>query len=118
MPVVEMAHCIMQYRRGRLDVSGWPDCAPGKNDTRLAREFLLFLKNFGLCRKTQRRSRFDERYFSDEAFDADAVANLTDASIFADETQASEVIDAVSKALAAATSAIPAVSVRNTRAPN
>jgi len=93
--VADMAHCIMDFRRGRLDVSAWPDCVPGANDVRLAREFLLFLANFGVCRKVQRGSRLDDRYVSDEMFDTNGLANLTDASIFVSETQASEVVDAI-----------------------
>lgn len=45
-------HCeaLLMFRQGKLDVSGWPDCAPDSNDPRMVREFLLFLWHHGLCR--------------------------------------------------------------------
>jgi HNH endonuclease len=41
---------IIQYRRALLDISNWPDCAVNSNDKRMAREFLLFLCNYGFCK--------------------------------------------------------------------
>lgn len=41
--------CIRDLRRGRLNLDDWPDCAPESNDRRMAREFLLFLANYGFC---------------------------------------------------------------------
>lgn len=38
---------IRSYRRYDLDLSSWPDCVPSANDHRIAREFLLFLANYG-----------------------------------------------------------------------
>jgi hypothetical protein len=35
------------YRSGELDVSQWPNCCEESNDKRMAREFLLFLANYG-----------------------------------------------------------------------
>lgn len=35
------------YRDLSLDVSEWPNCIPSANDHRIAREFLLFLSNYG-----------------------------------------------------------------------
>lgn len=91
----EIASLVIQFRRGSLDVSSWPDCTPESNDKRLAREFLLFLENFGLCRKVEGSSRLDDRYYADEAFDADAVNSLTTDSIFEGDTQANAVVDAI-----------------------
>ncbi len=93
--VAEIANLLIRFRRGTLDVSSWPDCTPESNDKRLAREFLLFLENFGLCRKVEGSSSLDDRYYADEAFDAEAVGNLTTASIFQGDTQANEVVEAV-----------------------
>lgn len=39
--------CITDFRAGSLDISSWPDCCPASNDRRMAREFLLFLANYG-----------------------------------------------------------------------
>ena len=53
---------IILYRRGRLDLSLWPDCAPGANDKRMAREFLLFLWHYGFCSITPSRARYEDKY--------------------------------------------------------
>ena len=47
-------HCeaILEHRSDRLDLSDWPDCAPGSNDTRMAREFLLFLEHHGFVKSS------------------------------------------------------------------
>lgn len=47
----EYVDALVLYRHGQLDLSGWPDCAPNSNDKRMAREFLLFLANYGFCNK-------------------------------------------------------------------
>ena len=44
---------IILYRRSRLDLSDWPNCAPMANDQRIAREFLLFLSNYGFLQQTK-----------------------------------------------------------------
>lgn len=46
----EYTNAIMQYRQGHLSLNGWPDCAPGANDKRMAKEFLLFLANYEFCK--------------------------------------------------------------------
>lgn len=43
----DFASIVVAYREGRLDVSSWPDCCTSANDHRIAREFLLFLSNYG-----------------------------------------------------------------------
>lgn len=69
----EIADCVISYRRGALDVSGWPDCAPEANDKRLAREFLLFLENFGVCQSDSQSNRYDQRFFIDQVFDQEVI---------------------------------------------
>jgi len=55
---------LIQFRDGKLDVSGWPDCAPLANDRRMAREFLLFLSNYGFCEVVHLvRGNENEKYF-------------------------------------------------------
>jgi hypothetical protein len=44
----EYLESLASFRLGSLDLTGWPDCAPESNDRRMAREFLLFLANYGL----------------------------------------------------------------------
>jgi hypothetical protein len=57
------ARAIVDFRRGVLNISNWPDCAPQDNDKRMAREFLLFLSNYSFCRKSEDESSiYDEKY--------------------------------------------------------
>ena len=45
--VEDYSSFIMRHRNGLLDLSQWPDCQPEANDRRIAREFMLFLANYG-----------------------------------------------------------------------
>lgn len=38
---------ILQFRGHRITLEGWPDCTPKDNDQRFAREYFLFLSNYG-----------------------------------------------------------------------
>lgn len=91
-----IAQHVVRYRHGQLNVSGWPDCAPEANDKRLAREFLLFLANFGLLRhEPEAVGRDEQRFYMDELFDVDAATESTGTSIFADEANAEEAVENV-----------------------
>lgn len=54
---------IMWHRDGAIDLSGWPDCIPSANDIRIAREYLLFLSNYGYIEKKSGHDRMSEQYF-------------------------------------------------------
>ncbi|MDR3364757.1 MAG: HNH endonuclease [Clostridiales Family XIII bacterium] len=69
--VVDYVNFITWYRRDEIDVSGWPDCCPGANDQRIAREFLLFLSNYGYINKIGGKSRLEERYEYNQDIDAE-----------------------------------------------
>jgi hypothetical protein len=59
----DSAEAIIQHRRGKIDVSNWPDCATSSNDKRMAREFLIFLSNYGFCKKESvEKGNANERY--------------------------------------------------------
>ncbi len=45
----EYPEAVYQFRIGALDIAAWPNCTPEANDKRMAREFLYFLDNFGIC---------------------------------------------------------------------
>lgn len=90
----EIAKSILLFRKGRLDLTGWPDCAPDSNDVRLAREFLLFLANFGFLRLELNGRRDDQRFFLDEVFDAEAIAAPVIASIY-DPSTAEQAVDEI-----------------------
>jgi hypothetical protein len=90
-----IARQISRYRRGKLDVSSWPDCAPRANDKRLAREFLLFLANFGLLRREPKGLIDQERFYLNELFDVDAATAPIESSIFGDEESANVAVEEV-----------------------
>lgn len=91
----EIAKQIDLHRRKRLDVSGWPDCAPEDNDMRIAKEFLLFLANFGLLRLDPDGAGHDQRFWLDEVFDVDAAVPPVVASIFSGADNGTAAIEEV-----------------------
>jgi hypothetical protein len=94
-PPNNIARHVSRYRRGTLNVSDWPDCAPGANDERLTREFLLFLSSFGILRHDPEGSRDEQRFYMDEAFNVDeAIAPIQD-SIFKDDASAEQAVDEI-----------------------
>lgn len=54
---------ILWNRSGEVDLSNWPNCIPGANDIRIAREYLLFLSNYGYIEKKTGHDRMSEQYF-------------------------------------------------------
>ena len=52
VPPEDYADTVLAHRKRALDISSWPNCAPGANDARMAREFLLFLSYYGFCRQS------------------------------------------------------------------
>ena len=54
---------ISWYREGKLNLAGWPNCCTEANDFRIAREFLLFLQNYGFLNRIEDTTRENERYF-------------------------------------------------------
>lgn len=91
----EIALILVDVRDNKINIDDWPNCAPEANDKRLAREFLLFLSNFGICRYVNTDSEYGSRYYLDELFDVDAVTSITSASIFKSDKESNEVIDAI-----------------------
>ncbi|MDR1028699.1 MAG: HNH endonuclease [Clostridiales Family XIII bacterium] len=53
---------ILAYRHDQISISDWPDFASGANDARIAREYLLFLSNYGYIIKIGGHDRMSERY--------------------------------------------------------
>lgn len=91
----QIAEAIALQRAGKLDVTGWPDCTPASNDSRLAREFLLFLAHYGFCRIIQHENRLEDRYGLDEAYSAEAVRLDTHTSIFAAQDNTDAVVQSI-----------------------
>ena len=53
---------ILWYRAGEISLIGWPNCCPESNDMRIAREYLLFLSNYGYIIHTSGTTRMEEKY--------------------------------------------------------
>lgn len=93
-PSADMAMAVIAFREGKLSTADWPNCAPAANDRRLANEFLLFLANFDVLRRVPGTGRDDARFVMDEFIASEALKVETKASIFNEEEEASEAVDA------------------------
>lgn len=61
--VDDYVNFIMWYRNKEINVDQWPNCCESANDHRMAREFLLFLTNYGyLLRRGYEGNSYD--YYS------------------------------------------------------
>ena len=72
--IADYVSFIRANRAGRLDLSRWPDCAPSANDPRIAREFLLFLANYGYLTRLELA---EERFLYNQLLD-DEIAEIID----------------------------------------
>lgn len=57
-PLQDVVRVIDDFRSGRTTLAGWPDCAPGANDPRMAAEFLSFLATYGFCVEEDRGANY------------------------------------------------------------
>lgn len=48
---IDHADTILAVRKKVLSVADWPNCVPAENDHRMAREFLIFLEEYGYCHR-------------------------------------------------------------------
>ena len=88
---------LVSYRMGALDIAGFPDCAPKANDKRLAREFLLFLRNFGVClssEETDSRNLYEEKFRVDDV-SLDLVSDYERPSFFEEGSLVNEELSAL-----------------------
>ena len=58
----DYANFIRWYRSGEISIADWPNCCKGANDFRIAREYLLFLSNYGYIERIAGRTREVEQY--------------------------------------------------------
>jgi hypothetical protein len=96
VPIAEHVEAIELFRLNRLNSDAFPDCAPGANDRRMVREFLLFLSYYGFCTliagETNEQDRFQASQTAIEEFGA--ITRLHEAQDF-DEVVESVRIDPV-----------------------
>ena len=60
--IEDYVNFIRWYRAEEIVISDWPNCCPAANDFRIAREYLLFLSNYGYIERREGRTREDEQY--------------------------------------------------------
>lgn len=53
---------IIWFRTGEISLLGWPKCCQEANDMRIAREYFLFLKNYGYVDCESKNRRLEEKY--------------------------------------------------------
>ncbi len=74
--ITDYVGCIREFREGKLSLSGWPNCCPEANDLRIAREYLLFLSNYGYMIKQDGQTREAEQYYYNFSLDDEIQAIL------------------------------------------
>ena len=107
--VVDYVAFIRARREGRLDLSRWPDYAPSTNDPRMAREFLLFLSNYGyLTRKDCAEERFCYNLLlDDEIAEVISLAETGETGSLVTRLQASDVTSEIERKRVQASSRRP-----------
>jgi hypothetical protein len=80
--LAEYVEAILAYRDGRLNVDLFPDCAPGSNDKRMIREFLLFLAHYGFCQIVEGKTNATDQFFLGKELveEVEAIATLPELS--------------------------------------
>lgn len=76
-PIESYVNYILRYRANELSLIGWPNCCSEVNDFRIAREFLLFLSNYGYLIKNAVSTRDSEQYYYNSDIDHEIQAILT-----------------------------------------
>ena len=89
--VDDYIHFILWYRTKDITLIGWPDCCPRDNDTRIAREYLLFLSNYGYLVKSEGKTRMTEQYAYNSLLDNEIT------NILAEKTSDQSLIQAVTQ---------------------
>lgn len=76
--LVDYVNFILWFRAGQITLIGWPNCIPGANDLRIAREYLLFLSNYGYIIRKEQNTRVDEQYLYNQELDSEISAILAE----------------------------------------
>jgi len=76
--VEDYVNFILWFRTGQITLIGWPNCVPGANDLRIAREYLLFLSHYGYIARQGQNTRLDEQYLFNNDLDSEIAAILAE----------------------------------------
>ena len=75
----DYANFVYWYRTNQINIDNWPDCTPRSNDSRIAREFLLFLQNYGylIVEEAMGTNRYNQKYIYNSELDEEIVKIIT-----------------------------------------
>lgn len=73
----EYAEYIFCFREKKLDISLWPNCQKGANDKRMAREFLLFLSNYGYLVQKEGKNNYTNHFDYNQMLDSEIVSIIS-----------------------------------------
>lgn len=91
--VQDYVNFIVRFRAGELALVGWPNCCTGANDERMAKEFLLFLLNYGYLNE-HTEERQGKRYYINSVLRDEIFAIISEKAHSESLTQALEEIRA------------------------
>lgn len=91
--VQDYVNFIVRFRAGELALVGWPNCCTGANDERMAKEFLLFLSNYGYLNE-HTEERQGKRYYINSVLRDEIFAIISEKAHSESLTQALEEIRA------------------------
>jgi hypothetical protein len=69
---------ILWFRTGEIDLKEWPNCCQRDNDHRIAREYLLFLSNYGYLLKQEGKTNKSEQYIYNSILDVEITNMLAE----------------------------------------
>lgn len=74
----DYANFVYWYRTKQITLENWPDCTPRANDKRIAREYLMFLENYGYISTDEVavKNRYERKYFYNAEFDEEIMKIL------------------------------------------
>jgi tRNA-binding EMAP/Myf-like protein len=76
--IKDYVNFILWFRTEQIRLDEWPNCIPEDNDHRIAREYLIFLSNYGYvnCIEVEGSKRMKDRYVYNAALDIEIAAIL------------------------------------------
>ena len=76
MEINDYVNFILWHRAGQITLIGWPDCVTGANDSRFAKEYLLFLSYYGYIIEQEHDTRTIKQYIYNQEIDSEIAAIL------------------------------------------
>ncbi len=101
--IEDYVNFIIWHRASEISLKNWPNCCEGANDFRIAREYLLFLENYGYLEKETGTTRGSEQYHINALIESEITeilaTSITDASlqIILEQIRTSEVASEVER---------------------